>query len=311
MPLDDTNTLAQEVETPSPDETVETNTNEDEGPVSLDPVDEPETAEEANPDEGEAESSEEEGTTDPEVEFAEIEINGTTYQVPAELKDGYMQQADYTQKTQAIGESKRQLEAERAALEQSRQLSDEEMNARVSLASINQRIEQYENVDWNAWQDTDPVSAQKAWIEFQQLERSKTQYDTQISESQARRSEMAQQETAKRLHQTLEFAQKNIKGWSKEVDAKVTQFAVETLGFTQDTLKGAYNPQVYQTLYLAMLGHKSLSNQSAAKSVPGGRQKQIKPLKTVSAKNSGKVHKDPAEMSMAEYDKWAADKYKD
>jgi hypothetical protein len=303
MELDETNPLEVEQEAPAiENEAPETAPDEDEGPVSLDPTDDDDAPGPAQQDNGETAGDEPER-----VEYAEIEINGKTYQVPAELKDGYMMHADYTRKRQADAEYNRQLQAKEQDLQRMQEVSDQELNARAELIGINQRLEQYAQVDWNAWQDDDPIAAQKGWIDYQQLERKSGNISQQLNHVQAQRSEQTKQETAKRLQETRQFAEKEIKGWNPEVDAKVTEFATKTLGFPVDTLLGAYSPPVYKTIYLAWLGHQS--QQRAAN--PAKPTQQLKPLTTVSQKTSGQSTRDPSEMSMAEYDKWAAKRFKD
>lgn len=290
MQIDETNPADFEQETAiEPDEDVIEDDQQDE-PEDLD--DEAEGEADAE-DDGEAEPEEEE------IEYAEIELNGKKYQIPAELKDGYLMNADYTRKTQEVAEQRKANEARQAEIEQMGQVSEQEMQAKVELHSINQRIGQYQNVDWNAWQDEDPIAAQKGYIEYQQLERKAGHIGQQLQQVQNHRSELAKQDTAKRLQETREFAEKNIKGWTPEIDAKVTEFATTELGFPVETLVGAYSPPVYNTLYLAYLGAQSLKSATAKpKPQPSA---QIKPLSKVGGKGNAGARKPLEEMTMDEY----------
>lgn len=284
MKYDETNPaeLEQEAPAPEPDETIVED--EQEQPVDLQANDDTEdtdtgTAQEDAGSEGEPE----------EIEYAEIEMNGKKYQIPSELKDGYLMQADYTRKTQEVAEQRKQIEAQRAEVAQLQQVSQGEMNARAELIGINQRLEQYANVDWNAWQDEDPLGAQKGWIESQQLERKASTIGQQLNQAQTQRTDLAKQDTATRLQETREFAEKSIKGWTPEVDAKVTEFATKELGFSVETLLGAYSPGVYNAIYLAYHGAQSLKNASAKPSPQPTAP--IKPLSKVSAKGNPSPHR--------------------
>ena len=75
------------------------------------PETEPELDDDGNPIEGP------DGQADAELEpgLAEVEIDGKTYKLPPELKDGFLRQADYTRKTQELAEQRRRMEAEREA----------------------------------------------------------------------------------------------------------------------------------------------------------------------------------------------------
>lgn len=291
MQIDGTNPADIEQETAiDPDEEVIENDSQEE---IEDLEDDDEAEGEADTEEGEAQPEKEE------IEYAEIELNGKKYQIPAELKDGYLMQSDYTRKTQEVAEQRKAIEARQAEIEQMGQVSEREMQAKVELHSINQRLEQYGQVDWNAWQDEDPISAQKGWIEYQQLERKAGHIGQQLQQVQSHRSEMAKQDTANRLQETRAFAEKNIKGWTPEIDAKVTEFATTELGFPVETLVGAYSPPVYNALYLAYLGSQSLKSATAKpKPQPSA---QIKPLSKISGKGNAPSRKPLEEMSMDEY----------
>ena len=259
---------------------------------------EQEAAIEVDPDETEAE----EGDDEAEIEYAEIELNGKKYQVPAELKDGYMMQADYTRKTQMTAEDKKAVEAEKASVEALREATDEELNARATLLSINQRLDEYRKLgpnDWNAWEDEDPFAAQRGFREFQTLQQQAGQAVSYLQDADKRRSETAQQETAKRIQETREFAEKEIKGWSPEVDAKIVDFATKDLGISKEILAREINPIVYKTLHLAWIGQQSIQKQTAAK--PSPTVQNLKPLAKVSPKGGAPARKSLDEMNMDEY----------
>jgi len=257
-------------------------------------------------DDAEADVSEIEGEGSP-AEFAEIEFNGKKYHVPAELKDGFLMQADYTRKRQADAEFARGLEAKAREIDALRNVAQEELNARATMMGINQRLQQYQHADWNALFDEDPTGAQKHWIEYQQLEKQAGQVGQYLQNAEARRTEAAQHDTAKRIQETRAFAEKEIPNWSEEIDARITQFAMTDLGFTSDTLADATSPAVYRTLYLAWVGAQAMQNGAGRKPA---QPQTIMPLKTVSAKSSGTSTRDPSEMSMEEYDKWARKRFK-
>lgn len=298
--LDETNPIADNstpvTETPK--------TEQDEGPVSV--------ASPFTQDEQDADAVEDVGAPDGEdaIEYAEIELNGKKYQVPAELKDGYLMQADYTRKTQATAELTRQYEAKVADANRILEVSQEEMRARAHVLGLDAELAQYANVDWNRLEADDPISAQSHFRRWQMLKDQKASAEGFINSKANERTQLTQQDTARRLEETRQFAEKNIKGWNEGLDAQITEFAVKELGFTRDTLQAAYTPAVYRALYLAHIGQQTLSRSAAAPGLSAGGKPQIKPLTTVSAKASGMSSKDPSEMSMAEYDKWAASKFK-
>lgn len=238
-------------------------------------------------------------------EFVEVEINGKKYAVPPDLKDGYMMQADYTKKTQEVAEMRKSAEARAAEAETAYSVSQEVLEARVHLMNFDARLKQFENVNWQEMEAQDPVGAMSAWREFQQLREARSNLGTKLDQHQRQVSEKAEQETASRLRETREFAEKNIAGWTPELDVKIANFAGAELGFAPDALRGALTPQIYKTLHLAMLGHQLLTKTQTTPKP----QAQIQPLRTVSAHSSPTTTKDPAEMSMDEYAKWSERKF--
>lgn len=197
-------------------------------------------------------------------ELVEIEFNGKKINIPAELKDSFLMQSDYTRKTQEVAEMRKTVEARQAEAEAHFNVSQEILQARAALMVHDNQLEQYQNLDWKKLENEDPVGAMSAWRQFQQLKEERGNIAGYLTEQQTQRSAKAEQETANRLRETREFAEKSIPGWTSEVDEKIGNFAMKELGYSQETLLGAYSPAVYRTLHLAWLGHQLLQKQTAA-----------------------------------------------
>lgn len=211
-----------------------------------------------------AEGEEGEEQPSPEDDLEEFDWNGQKIKGPKGLKDGVLMQADYTRKTQEVAAKARELEDRAKHIDQQSKASDDEMNARAAIISIDSDLKSYENVDWDKWEAEDLFAAQAGFRKFQQLKEARGQVAGFLGEKQKARTEQTQQDTAKRLQETRRFAETQIKGWSPELDSKITDFATKELGFDWDTLKSTYTPAVYRTLYLAHIGHAALQKQSIA-----------------------------------------------
>lgn len=291
---DETMTHADiEQETPAIDEHEDT---EVETPEELDTEDAQDDSEEA-----EADGSDEQEQEEPDVEFATVEFNGKQYQVPKDLEAGFMMNADYTRKTQETAAFKRELEQREAALSQKSQASEQELQARAALFNIDQQLNQYRQMtpqEWRQLEQEDPWSFQNHRTNMLQLEGNRRQIGEILTQHEQQRTEEARQSQAKRLQETRLFAEKEIPGWSPEVDAKVTNFATSELGFERDTLLEAYNPQIYRALYLAFLGSQTLKKPAAKPAAPKTPQK---PLSKVGSKGNPPARKSIEDMSMDEY----------
>lgn len=243
------------------------------------------------------ESQPEVEAVDPAVEYAEIERNGKRYQVPKELESEFMMQGDYTKKTQEVAEKRRELEAFEERVKQQAQFTEEELTERATLVNVSNQLQQYQNVDWDVLENEDPMSAQRHWRTFQTLKDQYGQLNHNLSQRQEFRTREAQQEAAKRIEETRTFAQKEIPGWSPELDSKILEFTQE-MGIQKEAIQQAMTPQVYKMMHLAYVGSQALKKTATVQKPQPITP--LKPLTTVAAK-SGTVSKELSEMSMDEY----------
>jgi hypothetical protein len=239
---------------------------------------------------------------EPDEDFEDFDWNGKQIRAPKGLKDSVLMHADYTQKTQAVAAQRKELEAREQAVIQQAKAHEEEVELHAKLYNFKTQIEPYAKLtqaDWDAWEQDDPLAAQSGWRRFQQLQNEAQKTYWEVNNRQQERATQEQQATAKRLEETRKFAE-TIPGWSAEVDAKITEFAVKEGGFDVDTLKAAYNPQIYRMLHLAWLGHQTMQKASA----PAAKAPPPAPLQVVAAKAAPPARKDPGSMSMDEYAAW-------
>lgn len=229
----------------------------------------------------EGDGSEEDGEQQPVDELIDVEYEGKVHKLPPELKDALLRTADYTRKTQEVAEQRKAIEAQKAEVDKAYQTSQEVIEARAMIHHVDSQLKQYENVNWQQLENEDPMAAMSHWRQYQQLQQQRGQVAQYLDNTQNELSEKAKQATAGRLRETREFAEKELKGWTPDLDNKITEFATRDLGFTVDGLRDAYTPQVYKTLYLAHIGHLALQKQTAApKPAPTATQ----PLNKVTAR---------------------------
>lgn len=237
---------------------------------------------------------------EPEVEYAEIERGGKKYQVPKELEAEFLMQGDYTRKTQEVAAQRKELEAFEAKVRQQAQFTEEELTERATLVNVNSQLEQYKSVDWNAWEQEDPMAANSHWRQFQTLKEQRAELTANLGQRQEFRTREAQQDIAKRIEETKKFAQAEIKGWTPEIDEKILGFTRD-MGIDREAIVQAMNPQVYKILHMAWVGSQALNKpaSTAPKIVP---KVEVKPLSTVSAKASPTGRTNVAEIdNMDEY----------
>ena len=183
-----------------------------------------------------------------EERFEEIERNGKKATIPAWLKPELMMQADYTRKTQELAEARRTFETEREAVQQ---MTQAEISAFANLNTISSRIDQLSKVDWNAWHDSNPLAAQKAFTQFQLLKDAHRETLGYLGTLREQRTAMAQQENAKRYGECVAELARDLPDWSPELSAKLLDFGQRQYGFSAEDLQDADDPRAIKVLHAA------------------------------------------------------------
>lgn len=228
----------------------------------------PELDDDGNPIE-EPEEPEEE--SDPNLE--DVEIDGKTYKVP---KDAAFRQADYTRKTMELAEQRKTVEA---TIDRLTTVSKEETEALSKVAVLDAKLAQFEDIDWQAWDQQNPIEANNARWQLTELQRQRDGAANGYAEAQRKTQLEAQQERAKRLQQGVEVLQKNIPGWNQDKAAAILDFGVKTYGFDPEELRTIDNPLAILVLHDAMEG-RTAKAQAATKAKAKAtieKQQAIKP----------------------------------
>ncbi len=218
--------------------------------TSLDGQDQDPDADPDNPDDGPAEDLE------------EIDHDGTKYQVPRQLKDAFLRQADYTRKTQELAELRRGLEQQ---AQQQQQVSQERIQAEARLVAMDDQVQSYEQIDWNALEQMDPARAQSMWREYSQLKDGRAQLAARLSWYDQQKAVETQRATARRLEEGQQKLAQDIPGWSPELASKLSTFAIQEFGFSPQELGTVDDPRMIKVLHLAHLGAQAQKTQTAAK----------------------------------------------
>lgn len=226
--------------------------------VSLDDVSD--LLEEDEQPDGELDAPDEEGLLDEEQQPDEeeeeddgelIEVDGKSVKVPKELKDFVLMHKDYTQKTQAVAEQRRVVEERAQALEQRERLLGDSFEKAVEFRDVQNKIAQFEALDWNALVDADPVQAQKLTIAYQQLQREAQAKYSELQQAQAQ----AQHLTAQQRQQMLAEAEQDLRARLPEFGPQVAEQIVKSAkeyGITPEELDGLTDARYVHVLHDAM-----------------------------------------------------------
>lgn len=230
--------------------------------------------------------------TDP--EFEEVEYEGKRYALPKELKDAILRQSDYTRKTQELAQQREQSTAEIAAEKARIEADRANFQAAARLVALDDRLQQFANVDWQAFSQSDPVAAQQQFFQYQQLKDARGGLVAQIQQHESQRALQEREATARAMQQANEVLGREIKGWSPEV-AKELRAVAKSLGADDKSLDSIREPWVVRALY----AQKVLSEMTAKAQAKPPPPPAV-PVKTVTG-GPQKAVADPNKMSIDEY----------
>jgi hypothetical protein len=183
-----------------------------------------------------------------------------------ELQQGYSRTKDYTKKTQALAETRKTVEAERARIEEAKQLRD---TYAQRLEVIEQMLNQpADNENLAELKESDPIG-----YAIKVAERSER--EKQLQAVQAEKQRIAQQQSQEQQEQLKAYlaqeAQK-LKEWipefKDEVKADMARKEIrsyaKSIGFSDQELANVYDARAVQTLYKAMQYEKLMKGKSVA-----------------------------------------------
>lgn len=232
-------------------------TNQETG-VSLDDVSElldeaPEQIEEGEVAESE-ELPQEEQQPEPEAEDDGelVEIEGKSYRVPKELKDMVLMHKDYTQKTQAVAEQRRAVEERAHALEQREQALGASFEKAVEFREVQNKLAQFEALDWNALVDADPVQAQKLTIAYQQLQREAQAKYAELQQSQAQVQQLTEHQRQQMLAEAEQELRARLPDFGPQTAEQIRKTAQEHYGLKAEELDGLVDARHVHILHDAM-----------------------------------------------------------
>jgi len=231
----------------------------------------------------EAEEDEDSDDQDATEDWAEVELNGQTYKVHPDLRDGYIHQSDYTKKTQEVAEQRRQVEARQSQLQEAAEVQMAHINELAAIQVADQQVTAFDQIDWDALYNQDPAEAARLSHQHQMARTAKAEAENQFQLAHQTALQAQQVELAKAQEQCRDVVQRDIAGWSKDVERDVTEYALG-LGYTEQALSMITNPVDIKVLRKAHLYDQQQAKQRNAK--PKLKPGDIAPTKKVRAKKS-------------------------
>ena len=202
----------------------------------------PEAEEQAEGDDPNAEADQGDSDEDTDAaELVEVELDGKTFKVPAEVEKGILRQADYSRKMNAVA-AQEKVYAQRVEQAETLIAGAEKLAATLAeVKVIDARLKAYEAVDWQTLRAENPAEFAARAAEMQMLRLGRSEAE------QKARSVSAEVESAKGQASSQARAEmfaelpKRLKGWNDQMGEKLTEYA-EANGVKRETLQSLTDP---------------------------------------------------------------------
>ena len=228
-----------------------------------------EETEESEEVEDPTEDAEEESEDEPDVVTeGMIEVDGEKLSVD-EIKLGYMRQADYTKKTQAVAEQRKAAEEQTANYEST-------LNALLTASGAD--LSRFDNVNWEQAAVQNPDQYKQAKAMYEQTKQTHDFIRAQAKEHQQRTETQQQAAMKENAKESLTVLKSTIPNWNNDLYYSIGEYATGSLGVSTEEFNEVHDHRMITALYKAMQFDKAKTE----------TQKKVKatPKKTLSGKKA-------------------------
>jgi hypothetical protein len=227
----------------------------------------------------ESEQAEDQDEVDEKPRY-KVKASGEEIEVTLDdLIKGYQREADYTKKTQTLAEQRKQVEAERAVIEQAKVQRDQYQERLMAIETALRSQVPQENLE--ALKETDPIgyavkvaeqTQRERQLQALSLERQRIAAMQQAEQSEHLSSHLAVE--AQKLAEVIpEFADEQK---SVQVKKDIRDYA-KKIGWSDQELASVYDSRAVMTLYKAMKYEQLLSGKANVTKKVQEAPKMLKP----------------------------------
>lgn len=188
--------------------------------------------------------------TTPVAETFELEIDGEKFVLPKKLEKGFMQEKDYTQKSQTLAEQRKQVETAQRQARLSALQSDFQKDAAQELQEatmIDAVIKQMQGTDVSGM-DLDKLIRHR--MDLDNLKERRGAVQQTIDAKRQEYGNKQAQELAKLRTESLETIKKQIPGWTEATAKEIRSHALSE-GYSEVELDSILDPRHAITLWKA------------------------------------------------------------
>lgn len=192
---------------------------------------------------------EEDNAEEVEPEYVEIKHNGKPVKMTLdEVLEHASKGFDYTTKTQELADQRRQAEAYIQQAHQRLQLQEQTIQDQAKIHAMDSQLANYQQVNWDAWMDQDPVEATKGWQKYTMLKSQRDDVASTVLKKQSHIQQLTAQQMQKQLAEGAAEIQRTIKGWGPELAKSLKSSGME-YGFSGDELDTIVDPRMVKVLH--------------------------------------------------------------
>lgn len=236
-----------------------------------------------------------------EEELAEIEYDGEKYSLPKKLKDAFLRQDDYSRKTQELAEHRRAIEAHAEIIAEREQFAEATAQLRAHAIAVEERLAQFQGVNWQQLQAQNPQQASALWMQYQQLKEARQGVESQMTAAQEMFRERTSEANRAAIERGLAELKKDIPNFSPQLADELVSYGVSKLGLEEGKLRTLTDARAVKLLHKAYLYDKFIADNPATAAQVSGKQNPVTTLKGGKAVTAAK---NPDKMSTEEWLKW-------
>ena len=211
-------------------------------------------------------------------ELVQVEFEGKQYELPPELQKALLRQSDYSRKMNEVSSQEKTYAERLKAVETITEGAEEYAGALASVRMVEAQLKQFEAIDWDQIEQSDPQNAARLAVQQLRLQR---QY--QAAQDAARTIGQKVQADKGQLFQAarsdmVKALEKNLKGWGdgQAMGVALTEYATKN-GMKTATLENLTDPAMVIALDKARRYDELQASKTAIRAKAQGAPQVVKP----------------------------------
>jgi len=160
----------------------------------------------------------------------------------------------------------------------------------VEFKSTQDKLSQYEQIDWQSLTDQDPVQAQKLFFTFQQLQREAQAKYNDYQKANTESEQLTQQQRQQQLAKAEQDLRERLPDFGPQLAEKIVKNAKDSYGFTAQELEGLTDARHVEVLHDAMKWRALQAEKPKAMKAVADAPKAIKPQATQPKRTNQAAH---------------------